>query len=264
MSSKAGYHRVSIGDEKDADDEISLSSDDDTLTPTQHRRHAFSVAYLAWLVARFLVGAACVLTWAGSIFLAWRSTDEISRARQVVFPQGQLNFIEGGHLTGAPGWGLVYNASYCNGLADPVGARQRGCVFDAAQGGWIHSLCSDRQLLEEFWKLPDFYWYTDFNRTQPISQEMVWRGEIGQHQFLFTQDDFHWRHCEYVVRWLIKHGQSRSRGLGFLALDQSHVNHCFDEVSNRNTPEIRYDQTESVHIAGFGPYGECYMPIPSL
>lgn len=73
---------------------------------------------------------------------------------------------------------MVYRQSYCNGWADPQGARERGCILDSLQGGWIHELCTNPELLEEWKAMPDFGWYWDEERTQRISQEQVYAGEV--------------------------------------------------------------------------------------
>jgi hypothetical protein len=56
--------------------------------------------------------------------------------------------------------------------------------------------------------------------------------------------------------------RARTVGLGLLALDQDHVEHCLDRLVNWNTPEIRGEQSETVYMTGFGLAGECYMPVP--
>ncbi|KAF3799123.1 hypothetical protein GCG54_00015304 [Colletotrichum gloeosporioides] len=104
--------------------------------------------------------------------LAWNATRELAKVRKLLASQTEpeYTFLSGGHAN-VPDYGLVYNHTYCNGLKDPEGAKQRGCVFDPTAGGWIHHLCLDAELRDWWFSMSDFVWYEDFNRTKPISQE---------------------------------------------------------------------------------------------
>jgi hypothetical protein len=133
--------------------------------------------------------------------------------------------------------------------------------MDPMQGGWIHKLCTDPELLEEFAKFGDFGWYLDLKKTMPISQERVWAADIGDHENVFVIDDFHWHHCEFVIKSSLKNALPHNRPVGFLTLNPDHVFHCYERVANWNTPELR-NGTEIVRLFGFTLRGECYMPIP--
>lgn len=158
-----------------------------------------------------------------------------------------------------PGYRLAYNSSYCNGVKDPEGARSRGCVFDPVHGGWVHRLCHDEELYHAFTTENEWDWYLDENRTQPIAQEAVWRGEGGGRTW--TRDDFHFRHCEYIIKSLFKNGVGKAKPLGFKVLDVEHLEHCLDRLINFNSFEIRNAYTEEVV---WTRSAECYERVESL
>lgn len=169
------------------------------------------------------------------------------------------NTGDGRQLLHVPGYRLAYNSSYCNGVNDPDGARNRGCVFDPVHGGWVHRLCHDEELYNEFTTMNHWDWYLDENRTQPIAQEAVWRGEGGGRTW--TRDDFHFRHCEFIVKTLFKNGVGKAKPLGFKVLDVDHLSHCLDRLINSNTFEIRNAYTEEVV---WTKSAECYERVESL
>lgn len=248
--SRSSYEKAPLSD-------LDLSSDDGTLTPSHHQTTKQSkISHV-----RNVLGATCLLvffvSWASSIILAFRATGELSRAGHILFPNSRPSYVSGAHLD-APHFGLLYNSSYCNGLKDPSGARERGCVLDPVAGGWIHKECSDPDLLTEFLKLPDFGWYLDENRTQPISQADVFAGRTGGRKILYTVDDYHFRHCEFSLRSLIRNSVRRDVGLGFLLLDHEHMNHCMERVTYFNSPEIRQHPDETVVLTGSA---ECYKAL---
>ncbi|WQF84148.1 hypothetical protein CDEST_09162 [Colletotrichum destructivum] len=162
-------------------------------------------------------------------------------------------------LLHVPGYRLAYNSSYCNGVNDPEGARSRGCVFDPVHGGWVHRLCHDEELYNQFTTKNNWDWYLDENRTQPIAQEAVWRGEGGGRTY--TRDDFHFRHCEFIIKSLFKNGVGKAKPLGFKVLDVGHLDHCLDRLINSNTFEIRNAYTEEVV---WTKSAECYERVESL
>lgn len=155
-----------------------------------------------------------------------------------------------------PGFRLAYNASYCDGNRDPDGARARGCIFDPLQTGWIPALCVNMNLTNEFTASQKWEWFHDEARTKPISNEIVLQGLGGK--YAFTSDDFHFRHCEYVMKQLIKDHLTQASAVGFKGLDKGHFEHCLDRLINYNTPEIRngdYERVEWISSA------ECYERI---
>lgn len=263
MAAQSEYHRVS----SDTIDSIDgLSNEEEALSLKRaalRRQSLFQRRVLAcWSVLRILCICLFLATWVPTILLNLKTSGMLTAARRTMFDPDMPKFLPGGHLT-IPGWGMIYNQSYCNGLADPRGAIERGCVLDPMQGGWIHKSCHDPELTEEFINLPDFGWYLDVNLTQPIPQEKVWAADIGDNKYLYTRDNFHWRHCEFVMMSTLKNGLSRARNLGFLALDPSHTLHCYDRIVNYNTPELR-NETEIVYLGGFTLGGECYQPLPYI
>lgn len=201
-----------------------------------------------------MILAVC-LSLAGALIQATLSSNELSQAFSRAQGALGVDFVR----TSRPlpkGFGLVYNSSYCNGVEDPHGACKRDCIFDPIHGGWIYRLCSDERLYEEFIGLPDFGWYMDPERTIRLPQEKVWQGEGGASTY--TVDDFHYRHCEYILKSLFKNGQSDVRGLGFKLVDQEHLYHCLDRLVNYNTPEIRNAPTEQVI---WTPSAPCYQRL---
>ncbi|KAK2049012.1 hypothetical protein LZ31DRAFT_572851 [Colletotrichum somersetense] len=155
-----------------------------------------------------------------------------------------------------PGWRLAYNSSYCNGFHDPDGARARGCVFDPVQAGWVHGLCVDKELVENFINSHQWEWYDDELLTQRAIHDMVLRG-FGNKD-AFTIDDFHFRHCEYIMKLLFRSVIRQSRGIGLLALQEEHLEHCLDILINKNTPELRNAWNE--HVV-FTSSAECYERV---
>jgi hypothetical protein len=123
-----------------------------------------------WAYVRFMLLVTCAAGWFVAIAITWTASRDL-----IKIPQP--GFLPGGNLS-VPGYGMVYRQDYCNGWADPEGARERGCILDSMQGGWIHELCTNPELLEEWNAMPDFGWYWDEERTQRIPQEKVYAGDI--------------------------------------------------------------------------------------
>ena len=285
------YEKVALNDPE-------LDSDEETVTPrtlpswphNPRRRKPRTLLSKLWLCTRVVFVTASVIVWAASLWLTYLASRELGRAHSLISNLSSSSslpayseknpplhhemltngFVPGGTLP-VPGYGLAYNTSYCNGWADPEGAKARGCVLDSSQGGWIHQLCHDPALLAEWMSLPDFGWHLDPKRTQRIPQEKVWAADIpgGVRTTLYTAQDFHVQHCKFVMRLRIKNGMRRNRGLGYLPLDPGHMNHCVHLMTEMNTPESRASELTQVILGefgggteGFGLGGECYMPIP--
>jgi hypothetical protein len=115
-------------------------------------------------------------------------------------------------------------------------------------------------------KLPDFGWYLDPKKEHRIPQHRVWAADIpgGVLTTMYTPQDFHIKHCAFVMRLRIKHTTRRNRGLGYLPLDPGHMNHCVHLMTEEANPK---ELTQVVlgnfggGTSGFGLAGECYMPI---
>lgn len=239
-------------------DELHLDSDNedtssDDGTGTTYQRPKPATTWLRSLKLCWAIGTAitCIVTWAACLFLAWEAVDNLPAVNRK-----RLGALEpqAGTMLSIPGFALAYNTTYCNGVKDPKGARERDCVFDPVHGGWIPRLCHDPELTQELFDIRDYQWFEDEARTKPVSQEKVWTGEMGA--VTYTSDDYHYRHCEYILKTLIKHGQSKRRGLGFKVLDEEHLLHCLDRLINYNKPEIREAQSETVMWTGSA---ECYV-----
>ncbi|KAG8169317.1 hypothetical protein KVR01_000062 [Diaporthe batatas] len=157
-----------------------------------------------------------------------------------------------------PGYRLAYNSSYCNGVRDPEGARARGCIFDPIQTGWMPGACVDTELTEEFITSEQWQWFEDEERTKPTTQEVVLRGYGLRDSY--TIDDYHFRHCQFVMKQLIRNFLTSRAVIGFKGLHEEHLEHCLDRLINWNTPEIRNAWTEHVRWTGSG---ECYEKITS-
>lgn len=155
-----------------------------------------------------------------------------------------------------PGFELTYNRTFCDGVADIDGAVSRGCVFDPIHGGWVPQLCHDKELWEDFTTSYNWDWFLDEELTQPIEQTAVWRGEGRERTY--TTDDFHFRHCEFILKTLIKSHTTNGPALGFKVMDRDHLEHCLDRLINSNTPEIRNAFTETVV---WTKSAECYSRI---
>ena len=217
------YEKVAFND-PELDSE---HSDDGTVTPTTlpnwphnlHRRKPRTLLSKFWLCIRVIFITASVITWAASLWLTHLASRELGRARSLIpnpsnssspaygeessalhYQIPVTSFIPGGTLP-VPGYGLAYNTSYCNGWADPEGAKARDCVLDPSQGGWVHQLCHDPALRAEWVNLPDFGWYLDSKRKQQIPQAKVWAADIpgGVLTPLYTAMDFHVQHCNFVM-----------------------------------------------------------------
>ncbi|KAE9373179.1 hypothetical protein N431DRAFT_557358 [Stipitochalara longipes BDJ] len=281
----AAYEKVAVSDHE-------LDSDDGSITPTTtvpirthslRRRKRDKLLSTLWLCTRILFLGASIAAWATSLWVTHLASRELGRARSLITDVGPSSspecikenppvphdtltssFILGGTLP-VPGYGLVYNTSYCNGWADPEGAKARGCVLDSSQGGWIHELCHDPALLDEWLKLPDFGWYDEYKH--PISQERLWAGDIpgGPLAEFYTSKNFHVQHCKFVMKLRIKNGMRKNRGLGYIPLDPGHMNHCV-ELMTAPKPDPK-ELTKVVFgqfgggTAGFGLASECYMPL---
>lgn len=165
-----------------------------------------------------------------------------------------------GHLH-IPGFRLAYNASYCNGVRDPTGARARGCIFDPVQTGWMPGLCVDTELTDAFIASHEWQWFEDEALTRPTTQETVLRGFGGRDAF--TIDDYHYRHCEYIMKQLIRNVIRQPNAIGFKGLDEEHLEHCLDRLINYNTPELREAWTEHLIWTGSGECYERIVPVES-
>jgi hypothetical protein len=159
------YEKLAVG-------EMDLNCDEETLASLQSSSRKRSCASFPsfWPLLRFVALGACAVGWFAALAITWT-------ASKTLIKSPQPGFLPGGNLS-VPGYGMVYRQSYCNGWADPQGARERGCILDSLQGGWIHELCTNPELLEEWKAMPDFGWYWDEERTQRISQEQVYAGEV--------------------------------------------------------------------------------------
>ncbi|KAK1565916.1 uncharacterized protein LY79DRAFT_473134, partial [Colletotrichum navitas] len=113
---------------------------------------------------------------------------------------------------------------------DPDGARARGCIFDPVQTGWIPGRCVDKELTEEFINSHQWEWYEDELLTRPTTQDTVLRG-FGTRD-AFTIDDYHYRHCEYIMKALIRNVIRQPRAIGFKGLHEEHLEHCLDRLIN--------------------------------
>ncbi|KAI1820009.1 hypothetical protein F4861DRAFT_94908 [Xylaria intraflava] len=293
------YEKVALSDSELDGDIPELESNQDTVTTGweagQHRRRPRTILSTLWICARFVFIASSVFAWGASLWLTHRASVEIARAQALLPNQSSttptsshishdssgsssnhkitnphhdsLNtiFIPGGRLPVA-GYGLAYNTTYCNGWEDPEGAKARGCVLDPSQGGWVHELCHDPSILKEWLELPDFGWYLDSKREQRIPQDRVWAADIpgGVNTTMYTAQNFHIQHCKFVMRLRVKHTTRRNRGLGYLPLDPSHMNHCIHLMTEEADPN---EMTQVIlgkfggGTEGFGLGGECYMPI---
>ncbi|KAJ5021994.1 hypothetical protein PSV08DRAFT_357838 [Bipolaris maydis] len=160
-----------------------------------------------------------------------------------------------------PGFRLAYNSSYCNGIEDPEGARARGCIFDPIQTGWMPGPCVDMELTNEFIASHEWKWFNDEALTKPNTQEAVLRGYGGADAY--TIDDYHFRHCEYTLKQLIKNHVTQAPAVGFKGFHKEHLEHCVDRLINYNTPEIRNAWTEHVVWAGSGGCYERIVPSAS-
>jgi hypothetical protein len=278
-----GYGKLALDDPE-------LDSDEGTVTPTvftnRYKRRTFCSSL--WLCARVVFITAAIVAWAASMWLTHLASRELVRARALISqprenhcpthadkdPLNNHEIITTGFIPGAtlpvPGYGMVYNTSYCNGWKDPEGAKARGCVLDPSQGGWVHQLCHDPELLEEWLSLPDFGWYLDSKRKQHVPQEKIWAADIpgGVETTLYTAQDFHVQHCKFVMRLRVKNGMRKNRGLGYLPLDPSHMYHCIHLMTELNTLEAKSTELTQVILGkfgggteGFGLAGECYMPV---
>lgn len=250
-----------------------LDSDQETITLRSPRQDTVRrLSSMLWLVARIVFIAIGVITWSTSVWLNHLTSTELGRALPHISLSGSSRipgFIPGGSLS-VPGHGLIYNTSYCNGWEDPEGARSRGCILDLSQGGWVHELCHDPDLLAEWMTLPDFGWYLDANRTQRIPQERIWASDIpgGVNTMIYTSLAYHIEHCRFVFRLRIENSMRKNRGVGYLELAPSHLNHCLRQITIMDTPAFR--ESEVVEViwgmfasgrGAFGYGGECYMPI---
>lgn len=278
------------------DQDYTSDSDDDGL-PIFTEPPTRGIRNLPWyrpnVIILGLVTTAFVATWTATIALTWRTILEnspsycpstmnlLSTSRVSAFdekhgtqdtagdgrtldPSSSLSHSnhanhesDVGHgMLHIPGLRLAYNSSYCNGIEDPEGARARGCIFDPIQTGWMPGPCVDMELTNEFIATHEWKWFDDEALTKPNTQEAVLRGYGSASAF--TVDDYHFRHCEYILKQLIKNHVTQAPAVGFKGLDKEHLEHCVDRLINYNTPDIRNAWTEHVVWAGSG---ECYERI---
>lgn len=239
------------------------TSDDEPHSGKLGTRNGFRWGHIFCLLFLFTVSIAFFATWTGTMIFAWQVANDIGMPSALKVGTDESSAASD---TTGNNWdhirlrfSVAYNSSYCNGIKDPYGARERGCVLDPIHGGWIHNSCSDAGLLAEFIQIRDFGWHLDQEYTQPVAQERVWRGEDGVKAY-FAKDDFHFRHCQYTLKLLAKTWSSEWQGMGygFLLLDETHMAHCIDRLVNFNTPEIRESNAEEVHIGASAP---CYHRV---
>jgi hypothetical protein len=227
-----------------------------------HGRHGSRIRLLVCCLA--VVSSAALGTWIAIIF---RMADVWSFRRSCVCDHEKTHWdrfsaaSESTPTAGegdlqVPGYKLAYNTSYCRGVEDPDGAHARGCRLDPVHGGWIPILCSDEELYRDFTSKFDWKWYSDENRTTSISQAAVWQGQAGRRTY--TVDDYHYRHCEYILKTLIRSHVSQTTADGYKVLDFPHLEHCLDRLINYNTPEIRKSFTEAVEWTSSA---KCYVKI---
>jgi len=141
--------------EKLAANKMNLDCDEESFASLQrssHKRLCLLFPFpTLWPFLRCVALGACAVEWFAAIAVTWAASKTL-----IKIPQP--GFLPGGNLS-IPGYGLVYRQSYCNGWANPQGARERCCVLYSLQGGWVHELCTNPELLEEWKAKPDFGWY---------------------------------------------------------------------------------------------------------
>lgn len=85
---------------------------------------------------------------------------------------------------------------------------------------------------------------------------------------IYTSLAYHIEHCKFVFRLRIENSMRKNRGVGYLELAPSHMNHCLRQMTVMDTPEFR--KSEVVEViwgmfesgrGAFGYGGECYMPV---
>jgi hypothetical protein len=104
----------------------------------------------------------------------------------------------------------------------PEEASAAGCIFDLMNYSWTHPSCYDASLSLSSLSSGPWHWYHDHNATQPISQEVV---QKGQEIHIWTEHHFHMAHCLYAFKLIHKSaitGQSVLREL----IKWSHTMHC--------------------------------------
>src|SRR4051812_906864 len=106
-------------------EEVSEDGHDLSYTsPSRFRRTLYSVL-------QFVLGLVVCLSLVGALCQARLAANQLARISTIPVSQGlhKPSFLHTTHPL-PEGFGLVYNSSYCNGVKDPQGARQKGCVFD--------------------------------------------------------------------------------------------------------------------------------------
>lgn len=107
----------------------------------------------------------------------------------------------------------------------PAEARARGCHFDVISFCWLPDECDDREMSEEFDMVNQLEWFSDRERTQPVSHEQIMTGEYTG---LYVNWEYHLRHC--TAMWKKMH-RAIAGSLGKAAIDSyigvySHTEHC--------------------------------------
>jgi hypothetical protein len=105
------YEKLTLSDPE-------LDSDQETITPRVLRQgKAQRIFPTLWLLAHIVFIAVSVVAWSASLWLTHLTSSELGRARSLALEPSSSNvlgFIPGGSLS-VPGYGLIYNTSYCYG-----------------------------------------------------------------------------------------------------------------------------------------------------
>ncbi|GIZ36546.1 hypothetical protein CKM354_000001700 [Cercospora kikuchii] len=152
----------------------------------------------------------------------------------------------------------------------PSEALQRDCTYDVIPGAWVHHLCHDVALEEEFLSLRNWTYFQDPNVTQAVSLDSIRTNGGPSLLYITPGQDYHDLHCAYT--WTKLHRAILGSGMidGHVGSLQ-HTLHCghnamgqqedgaqadvavFERISTSCRDLDDYRRRYSYQVALFGP-----------
>ncbi|PQE15551.1 Major facilitator superfamily transporter protein [Rutstroemia sp. NJR-2017a WRK4] len=148
----------------------------------------------------------------------------------VVFGTGSA--ISAALSTGSSAGGAV-NMGYC-GLTVQE-AQDNGCVFDLMMSGWVHPLCYDQDLSDEFLRVGNFTFYKERGAINILPEA---EARLGNYDFLYTNGTYHYQHCAYIFAKNVRANKKPPLVLDNKSRSKEHVEHCWNLLGNPNITRL--------------------------
>lgn len=217
---------------------------------TSHRRKAWNqkLVVAIWLTSHVILFA----TLGGVLVLVIKNT-----IRNAAFFNGSMSTQERQiEFGGLPVQYDDPNGPYviCPSDGGPSAALQAGCKFDLFANGWTPSPCFDMEKHDYFVNQHDYYFWEDTEKRHRIHQEKILEGTI-EYPELFVSFEEHYEHCRYLLNATKRYAYDRTLGALDIHLDEEHMNHCIDFLSESRDP-----YTLEVGVIAYFGYRKCFLP----